>query len=156
MLLKTEFPDAVLLKGFMNQKNTILCVDDDADTIELLNVMFEYKGYSVSSAMTLEQGSRFAKLGNFDAIVLDNKLPDGIGVELCKEIREHDSLTPIIFFSASAFEEDREAGISAGANAYLLKPEDVFCIADVVMQFIQSNERDPMGVGDSYKGCFLR
>jgi DNA-binding response OmpR family regulator len=138
----------------MSQQNRILCVDDDKDTIDLLKTMFKYKHCLVSSAMTSEQGLRYATRGNFDAIILDYKLPDGMGTELCREIRQHDSETPIIFFSASAFEGDYKAGLSAGADAYLLKPEDVFRISDVVMEFIESRKHEPIGVGASLKGCF--
>lgn len=133
----------------MAHENTVLCVDDDADAVELLRMMFKYEGFLVISAMTSEDGLRYAKEGGFAAIILDNKLPDYPGTDLCSEIKEFDSQTPIIFFTASALERDRVECLSAGAQAYLTKPEDIDRIADVVTQLINSANRNIRIAGKS-------
>lgn len=140
----------------MTQKNIILCIDDDFDTIKTLEVMFKLEGFSLTSSTTLEKGLRYARQGNFNAIIMDYKLLDCTGAELCKEIREFDSMIPIIFFTASALARDREKCLEAGAQAYLVKPNDIDRITDIVMQLIELRKQDPMGVGNSHKGCFLR
>lgn len=54
--------------------------------------------------------------------MLDGWLPGIDGFELCKQIREFDSVTPILFYSGAAYDTDKEKGIAAGANAYVTKP----------------------------------
>jgi DNA-binding response OmpR family regulator len=53
---------------------------------------------------------------------LDNWLPGGTGVELCRRIRAFDPHTPVLFYSAAAYPRDMQAAFSAGAQAYLVKP----------------------------------
>ncbi|HEV2826642.1 MAG TPA: response regulator [Pyrinomonadaceae bacterium] len=62
--------------------------------------------------------------------MLDSLLTDGTGTDLCKRIRQRDDSTPILFYSAKAYDQDDEA-LLAGAQKYLVKPVDtgVFCNA---------------------------
>src|SRR5262249_27253398 len=66
--------------------------------------------------------------GSFDAIVLDIMLPDGSGLELCREFRAHGVLTPILFLSARGDVEHRISGLDAGGDDYLGKP---FALAEL-------------------------
>jgi DNA-binding response OmpR family regulator len=59
----------------------------------------------------------------FDLYSLDTRLPGLNGFELCREIREVEPYTPILFFSGAAYEADRMRGIAAGANGYVIKPD---------------------------------
>jgi DNA-binding response OmpR family regulator len=59
----------------------------------------------------------------FDLYVLDAWLPGLDGFEFCREIRRVDSITPILFYSGAGYETDKQEGIAAGANAYLVKPD---------------------------------
>jgi two-component system response regulator MprA len=59
----------------------------------------------------------------FDLYMLDSRLPDVDGFELCRRLRAIDPHAPILFFSGAAFETDKKKGIEAGANAYLIKPD---------------------------------
>jgi DNA-binding response OmpR family regulator len=58
----------------------------------------------------------------FRLYVLDGQLPGVSGLSLCQEIRAADKLTPLVIFSGNARESDREAGMRAGADAYVFKP----------------------------------
>jgi DNA-binding response OmpR family regulator len=102
----------------------ILCVDDDADTCELIAMWLklatdDFRVYTAGSrdeALTILKGRRF------DSIVLDSWLGSSSGVELCEEIRKTDHITPIIFFSAVADKRNIESAMNAGADEYLTKP----------------------------------
>ena len=59
----------------------------------------------------------------FDLYLLDSKLPDLDGFELCRRVRDLDAHTPILFFSGAAYETDKQKGLAAGANAYVSKPD---------------------------------
>jgi DNA-binding response OmpR family regulator len=68
-------------------------------------------------------------------------LPDGSGLDLCKQIREFDKATPILFYSAAAYEMDRAEAIKSGAQAYLIKPSQPSELCQLVTSLINSNRR---------------
>jgi DNA-binding response OmpR family regulator len=72
----------------------------------------------------------------FDLYLLDNWLPGGGGVELCRRIREIDASTPIVFYSGAARESEREEALAAGAQAYLVKPADVAVLVETVRRLL--------------------
>jgi two-component system OmpR family response regulator len=82
----------------------------------------EQCGYDVPVARTCADALKLAEAEGFDLYLLDHRLPDGSGIELCREIRAFDSRTPILFCSAAAREADRQAALAAGAQGYLIKP----------------------------------
>jgi DNA-binding response OmpR family regulator len=59
----------------------------------------------------------------FDLYLLDARLPDLDGFELCRRLRAIDPHTPILFFSGAAYADDQQRGIEAGADAYVIKPD---------------------------------
>jgi two-component system, NarL family, response regulator DevR len=69
---------------------------------------------------------------------LDNWLPDGTGVELCRLIREFDPHNPILFYSAAGYARDIEDALSAGAQAYLVKPVSLDELKQAVAQLTSS------------------
>ncbi len=81
----------------------------------------------------------------FDLFVLDSKLPDGTGVELCERIRQRDQTTPILFCSALAFEKNcsalafeknKEEAFASGAQKYLVKPIDLSVLFATVAELV--------------------
>ena len=60
----------------------------------------------------------------YDAVLLDNWMPEITGIDLCRQIREVDNSTPIIFCSGAATKSDADEALSAGAQHYLTKPLD--------------------------------
>jgi DNA-binding response OmpR family regulator len=105
-------------------KRRILCVEDDADTCEMLTLALQLSGYEVVAAHTFADAITKALTTHFDAYILDSRLPDGSGVDLCKEIREFNSDTPILFYSADAYPREIEEAMNAGAQGYMVKPID--------------------------------
>lgn len=100
---------------------SVLLVDDHQDTRDMLELLFEEWGYSATLVSTATEGLKYLLARSFDIIVLDNWLPDLDGVELCRQIREFNRHTPIIFFSAAAMGSEDRAALAAGANAYIYK-----------------------------------
>ena len=62
------------------------------------------------------------RAAQFDLIILDNKLGQGSGIELCQTMCVICPETPVIFYSAAAYESDRQEALQAGARAYITKP----------------------------------
>jgi DNA-binding response OmpR family regulator len=105
---------------FNREKKRILFVDDDQDNWEL--VALDLAECVVVCARNFNEGLRLAQAGYFDLYLLDNWLPDGTGVELCRAIREFDPHTPVLFYSAAAYACDKREATRAGAQMYLTKP----------------------------------
>ena len=75
----------------------------------------------------------------FDLYLLDARLPDLEGFELCRRMRAFDPHTPILFFSGAAYEADKKRGIEAGADAYVIKP-DLDGLLGSIKQFVSHAE----------------
>ena len=114
----------------------ILCVEDDPDTCELLTVTLGHHGFEAVCVPDVVAALSLMGKEKFRLYVLDGQLPGVSGLSLCQEIRAADELTPVVIFSANARESDREAGIRAGANAYIFKP-DIRAIAPTVRRLLE-------------------
>lgn len=101
----------------------VLCVEDDADTRDLLKVMLRFADYELVVAPDAAAALRLIERERFSLYVLDGGLPGVSGLSLCEQIRAADAHAPIVIFSGHAYASDIEAGILAGANAYLVKPD---------------------------------
>src|SRR5918996_970214 len=99
----------------------VLYIEDHEDTRELVTLVLEQRCFEVVTGSTIESGIALAASQQFDLYLLDSWLPDGSGLDLCRQIREFDKATPIVFYSAAAYEIDREKAIKSGAQAYLTK-----------------------------------
>jgi DNA-binding response OmpR family regulator len=117
-------------------KGHILCVEDDEESMLMLRTLLELYGYEVSSAKSLTEGLSLARSNGFDLFLLDDWLPDGIGIDLCEKIRSFDSITPILFYSGVAGSDERQRAIRAGAQEYLIKPVDIEILTARVAQLI--------------------
>lgn len=121
----------------MSKINRILCIEYHQDTCELLKIVFKNEGYTLIECETPEHGLELAKQNRYSAIILEFRLPRLSGIEICRQIRQFDSTTPIIFFSASVFPAERAAGLAAGADAYLVKPNNFGNLAKTVLSLIE-------------------
>jgi two-component system response regulator CitB len=74
---------------------------------------------------------------HFDLVMLDNWLPDGSGIELCRDLRSRFPEMPIVFMSAAAQKATIGEAISAGANRYFIKPFDPDELRDVVKELLE-------------------
>jgi two-component system, OmpR family, response regulator MprA len=102
------------------EKKQILFVDDDEVTQELVTLTLS--NHEIITAHNFTEGLRLALDRHFDLYLLDNWLPDGSGVELCRSIRKFDIRTPVLFYSAAALARDTQEALGAGAQEYLVKP----------------------------------
>jgi DNA-binding response OmpR family regulator len=118
------------------EKKRILCVEDHESACELLGVILA--DHSLFFASNFADGLLLARRRYFDLYLLDNWLPGKSGIELCWRIREFDPHTPILFCSGAAYERDRQEALSAGAQAYLVKPVDPRELEQTVARMIVS------------------
>ncbi len=93
----------------------------------------------MTSAQTIATALELSRQRKFDLFLLDSRLPDGSGVDLCKAIRQFDADTPIIFFSAAAYEADKTMALEAGAQEYLTKPARLGELCEVISSLIDAD-----------------
>jgi two-component system, NtrC family, response regulator HydG len=105
-------------------KNRILCVDDHEDSTSMMKVLLEIWNQDVTVAGSAADGIRLAQSEPFDMYLLETRLPDESGFELCKQICMIPGHAPVVFISTAAYETDKQRGLRAGALAYLTKPVD--------------------------------
>lgn len=100
----------------------ILYAEDDLDTRELTYLVLTQAGFDVVCANSATDAIQLAREQSFDAYLLDNWMPEVSGWELCQQIKLFDSRTPIIFYSAAAYQSDKDKAFAMGAQAYIVKP----------------------------------
>jgi len=125
----------------------VLYIEDHEDTRELVTLVLEQRSFEVVSGSTIKSGVALAGSQEFDLYLLDSWLPDGSGLDLCRQIREFDKATPILFYSAAAFEIDRDQAIKSGAQAYLIKPSQPSELCNLVTSLIASHRRCSAAAG---------
>lgn len=107
----------------------ILVVEDDRIIARLLETTLKDKGYEVSLAFEGKTGLVEALSQKYDLIILDLKLPEEDGLEICRQVRSSPEYTPILILTSMSSEVDRVLGLEIGADDYLTKP---FSIRELV------------------------
>ncbi|HET6864716.1 MAG TPA: response regulator transcription factor [Solirubrobacteraceae bacterium] len=105
----------------MDENKRVVVVDDEQSVQEVVRAYLEKDGYHVFVAGTATDGLALAERIKPGLIVLDLMLPDRAGEDVAREIRTRSDV-PILMLTAKASEEERVAGLSLGADDYLVKP----------------------------------
>ena len=99
-------------------RQRILCVDDNTDVCEMLTALLDAAGYDTTATSAARDSAR----DGFDLFILDRASRTDAGLELCRELRGLHPDTPIIIYSADAFERHHREAAEAGATACVDKP----------------------------------
>lgn len=100
----------------------ILVVDDDTEIRKLLARYLEGQGFRVQLAASIQEMRERLANHQIDLVVLDVMLPDGSGLDICRDLRAQRSSVPIILLTALKEDIDRIIGLEIGADDYLGKP----------------------------------
>lgn len=102
----------------------ILVVDDDLESVKLIGLMLERRGYEIAAARSGTQALEKVQSENPDLVILDIMMPDMEGYEVCRRLRANPATAtlPVIMFTAKTTVDDKVAGFQAGADDYLTKP----------------------------------
>ncbi|PID87204.1 MAG: hypothetical protein CSB13_00500 [Chloroflexi bacterium] len=108
-------------------EHKIFIVEDDVDLAEMLTAYFRAQGYQVDNAMRGEEAVKAILADIPDVAVLDIRLPDINGYEVCRQLRRsrRTQSIPIIFLTEKREREDKLAGLELGAVDYITKPFDI-------------------------------
>ena len=134
MLLPADGVAAMALQGAVMSSNPgsnlhsmysrLLLIDDDARLSAMVSDYLRNSGFEVQTAGTLSAGRERLATEAFDALVLDLMLPDGDGLDLCRELRAESRTRhlPLLMLTARGEPMDRIVGLELGADDYLPKP----------------------------------
>ena len=106
-------------------KPRILFTEDHEDTRDLIKLVLQCAQYEVTTTDTAAEALNLARSETFNLFIFDSWLPDGSGLELCKQVRAFDAHTPILFYSGVGQENDVKLAFSSGVQAYLVKPVEI-------------------------------
>jgi len=120
-------------------KCRILYVEDHEDSSEMLKLVLSESDYEVHTAGTIEEALQLARMHEFDLYVLDKRLPDGSGMDLCRTLNQITPGVPCIFYTGDAYEIHRQEAMAAGAHAYVPKP-DVEALVETVHKMLSERE----------------
>jgi len=122
-------------------KARVLHVEDDADLRLMIAASLRDFGYVVATAGTVAEGLELAHEFKFDVCILDMRLPDGNGIELCQKIRERQPNVPVLYYSAYASDEEQEAALSVCGDAYLKKPVSAEVLQETIAKLLERTQK---------------
>lgn len=99
----------------------ILIIEDDSGLGRGISFALEQEGYETAAVKTIAEGKRLLEKEMPDAVLLDLNLPDGDGIDFCRELRERSDL-PVLMLTARDMEVDEIMGLKSGADDYITKP----------------------------------
>lgn len=113
----------------------ILIVEDHADIRRLIRMTLEFEAFEIHEAADAATGWDMARALLPDLLLLDVMMPGPLnGLDLCRAVKADPALAgvPVVMLSARGNSIDREAGLAAGADAYLVKPFSPMQLLDLI------------------------
>ncbi len=125
-------------------KERILIVEDNLQSMRLIEMTLKAKGYTLLEAFDGEEAIEVAVRERPDLVILDIQLPKMSGLEVTKKLRETPGFahTPIIAITAYAMKGDKEKVIDAGCDLHLSKPINTRELPALIAQMLQQWRRD--------------
>lgn len=125
----------------MPAKAKILIVDDEIDTLNLMDMVLRMAGYAVIKAMSGQDCLRLNREEHPDLIILDMMMPTLSGMDVLKQLGKSYGSPPVIIFSAKNQMPDVIEGMEAGAFRYLVKTASRQQLLQAVQDALASREK---------------
>lgn len=122
----------------------ILVVEDEQSIANFICQGLEEAGHAVDLARDGREGLQYARIADYDLLLLDIMLPKLDGLELLRELRREGDKTPTLMLTARDTVDDRVAGLDAGADDYLVKP---FAFPELLARIRALLRRPPLQTG---------
>lgn len=115
-------------------KAKIVLIDDEPDTIEMMQAFLELYEFEVIGVTTGTEGMQAIEKQQPDLLILDLMLPDADGYELCETLRSQPETAtlPIVMVTARTSWADQRRGFQAGCDRYIKKPLDLNYLLDEI------------------------
>jgi DNA-binding response OmpR family regulator len=129
-------------------KQRILCVESHADTCLMLSVFLRLLDYQIVQARTVAEGINLARDQHFDLYLLGDRYLDGTNIDLCRQLRSFDPLTPIVIYSTATQAAERNQAMTEGAQEYMSKPGDIVQLVERI-KHLAGHEQSALGMACS-------
>lgn len=143
----------------MNQRFSILIIEDDPAMLRGLKDNFEFEGYKVTTASDGDSGLKAALRVPPDLIILDLMLPKINGYEVCRFLRQEKLQMPVLILSAKGQESDVVLGLKLGADDFVTKPfsiKEVLARAEALLRRAHRTTAEVYEFGDCRLDCDAR
>jgi CheY-like chemotaxis protein len=127
------------------QTRSILVVDDELDTAEMLVEMMRLSGYQVFKSSGGRQAIQMVTRQHPDAVLLDLMMPDVSGLQVLRYMRQDPRLQkiPVIILSARCTPADIQSGLDAGADLFLTKPVSFEDLRSAIEEILSAGRIQP-------------
>jgi DNA-binding response OmpR family regulator len=119
-------------------KRRILCAESNKDVGDLIVLMLTRKGYEVESVQTAADCLKLAATDRFDLYILNDTYIDADSLELCRQLRELDPVTPVLLFSLESSGPRQQQALRAGVKIYKSKTSDFVSLVQTIDNLLQS------------------
>ncbi|MDR1703464.1 MAG: response regulator [Clostridiales bacterium] len=119
----------------------VLVVEDDWMIRKATRGFFELSGMPASACSTLDQARVIMRDGQPRMTILDGELPDGSGIDFCRELRDSGYEPPILIYTALSSMADFQAGYAAGCTDYIIKPFDLNLLLLKSQRYLEAYEQ---------------
>ncbi len=136
----------------MEEKKTVLIVEDEKSIVDIVRFNLEKEGYGVLTAYNGEDGLAKAMEKKPDLVLLDLMLPRMNGFEVCRLMRERGNRVPVIILTAREEEADKVQGLELGADDYITKP---FSMRELMARVKANIRRTAMQSAGSSAGAVI-
>ena len=126
----------------------ILVIDDEPDLRTLYELTLLREGYHVDAAGDLAQARQLLQEKHFDAVITDMRLPDGLGLELLRDLVQQQRAERCVVITAHGSAENAVEALKAGAFDYLTKPVDLKQFRSVVASAIEGSRTAAAATGE--------
>ena len=117
----------------------ILLVEDDTFLREGLVELLTNESYKITAAENANKAKTYLNMTDFDLVVLDVRLPDGSGLDICRKIRADGKTMPVLFLTACDDENEIVAGLDSGADDYVTKPFGIKVLLSRIRALLRRN-----------------
>ena len=119
-------------------KRRILCAESNKDVGDLIALMLTRKGYEVESVQTAADCLKLAATDRFDLYILNDTYIDADSLELCRQLRELDPVTPVLLFSLESSGPKSQQAVQTGIRIYQSKTSDFVSLVQTIDRLLQS------------------
>lgn len=123
------------------QKQTIMILEDDADLAEGIRLSLSSDELEFLCCTSIAEAEEMLEKRRFDLLIFDINLPDGSGLELCREVRKSRK-TPIVLLTAKDMELDIVSGLESGADDYITKPFSLMVLRARIRALLRRNAQE--------------